>query len=367
MAFFYLLKALDSAGGRGSDPPGADLLGRAGDGAGRRADASVCRRRSAHVQSRSRGVRARDHGSNRRRRADPSLRAAVRDGRRSSSIARAPRAARDRGLRARAGCPIRGTAGGNVRRRGLLQLSDAEAAQHLRRRDRGGARSARPRARARAGRRRALARRRAGQQPAQARRGATNLQPPRRVHADRIPGAAGRVACTRRGPTCISGRRSDHCRRCPRAIASATRTCRRRSGWPGSTQLENWTSETRAHARIDGRGVVGAARRSDPLTYPTRPSTSTTSTGSTRRTATRSSAARSAVAWTSRRCTSTSVPRCRSSATTPPRPNAEAAAQVVQLPGLCLPERPQRETRSEEDARTSWSERSGPEDFRRHD
>ena len=71
--------------GRGrSDSPGADLLGRAGDGPCRRVDAGVCRRRSPHVQSRSGCIRARGDGSDRRRRADASLRAAVRDGSRSS-------------------------------------------------------------------------------------------------------------------------------------------------------------------------------------------------------------------------------------------------------------------------------------------
>ena len=102
MAFYYMLQGARSAARLRDHLSVADLLGRAGAGARRRAEGGVRRRRPARRSPSIPAVgRADDHRQDARDRADAPVRPAVRHGRDPGDRG-APQSDRPRGLRARA-------------------------------------------------------------------------------------------------------------------------------------------------------------------------------------------------------------------------------------------------------------------------
>ena len=117
----------------------------------------------------------------------------------------------------------------------------------------------------------------------------------------------------------------------PEHTAAGSRTCRRRSGSPGSSACPNSSSGpggTRGCWTVCSATCPASRSRRSRRTA----RTCTTSTAPTCPTATRSSSAASAAAWTWRRCTSTSARDGVVRLEGPAAPGAEKAATAVQVP-----------------------------------
>ena len=137
-------------------------------------------------------------------------------------------------------------------------------------------------------------------------------------------------------------------------------------GLAGLDQLENWTRDTRAHARIMDAALSGLPGVQIPFVpdeaehvyyqylY--------------LRSGPRLAGPPRAPPWRGRRNAARRRLCFTAAVRQPPRrPQCRSCSAGRPASRLCLPERPQRETRSEKGAQTPGTERSGPEDFRRHD
>ena len=327
MAFYYLLDALGL-------PPGSEIilpaltfwvipeLARVAGLTPVFADVDP-----AHVHARSGGVRAGDHAAHRAV-VPTHLYGLPCDMDAIVGIARRHGLAVIEDCAHALGATWRGRPVGDVRRCRLLQLPAAEAAEHLRRRH--GASRTMPASRAR------VARSASTHEPWPDEahvlrrlllgRVAADRHPAARVHAVAVPGALCGLVVPARTPTCTCGRRSGRSTRCRPGTASATRNVQAAIGLEGLTPSRR-VDRAATSARARARSRRSAARRSRRPAVPT-DGTHVYYQYARLRAASGTSVVKraSGAASTSRRCTSTCAPGCRSSASGRSAPGAERAA-----------------------------------------